>query len=92
MHAVVKIFSNSLACAKIKRTKYMCNIDVVCLKINVKIYRMKYFRHKIFAIPGNRLQSERAYMHACETKLPMQELMQGAYARGGGGAIVLYYS
>ena len=28
-------------------------------------------------------------MHACETKLPMQELMQGAYARGG---VQLYYT
>ena len=46
----VKIFSDSMACTKIKRTKYMHNIKatmqyrVVCPKLfNAKNYRMKYF-------------------------------------------------
>ena len=55
----VKIFSDSMACAKIKRTKYMRNINDKCgtgsfvrKLFNTKYYRMKYFRHEIFAIYG----------------------------------------
>ena len=52
----VKIFSDSMACAKIKRTKYMRNINdnaVLIRKLfNIKNYRMKYFRHSVFAFYG----------------------------------------
>ena len=51
------IFSDSMACAKIKRTKFMCNINdnVVqgCLSFNTKNSRMKYFRYEIFSIYDN---------------------------------------
>ena len=56
----VKIFSDNMACAKIKRLKYMRNINdnavQGCLFENYltrnSYYRMKYFRHEIFAIYG----------------------------------------
>ena len=59
----VKIFSDSMACAKIKRTKYMRDINDNAVQgrlsekliINAKNYRMKYFRHEIFAIYENYL-------------------------------------
>ena len=45
-----------MACAKIKRTKYMRNINDNAvqgrLSFNVKNNCMKYFRHEIFAIYG----------------------------------------
>ena len=61
---VIKIFSDSLACAKIKRTKNIRNINdnavhagsFVRKLFNMKIYRMKYFRHEIFAIYGNLIE------------------------------------
>ena len=53
-----KIFSDSMACAKIKCMKYIRSINdnavesLVRKLFNKKMYRMKYFRHEIFAIYG----------------------------------------
>ena len=64
----VKIFSDSMTRAKIKRTKYMRDINDNAvqgrLSENMKSYRMKYFRHEIFTIYGTYIVLVQMQIHA----------------------------